>query len=290
MQLIIIRGVKCLIQVQDLTKTYNGKVLAVKGVSFEVAPGEIFGFLGPNGAGKTTTVRILSGLMDPTSGTATVAGAPIPGDRQQLHRLIGVLFENSYLYETMTGKELLQFFGDLYRQPRKLVDELLELVEMTPKANELIKKYSKGMKQRIAFARALLPQPRVLFLDEPTSGLDPASAVRLREVVRETAAQGTTVFLTTHNMDEADDLCNRVAIINEGVIVAMDSPTALKESFSDRTIAIMMQDGTNNILTLNDPDLNQKMAALIGQGVVKINTVEPSLEDVFIRMTGRGLQ
>lgn len=279
-----------MIQVQDLTKTYNGKVQAVKSVSFEVAPGEIFGFLGPNGAGKTTTVRILSGLMDPSSGTATVAGVKIPGDRQQLHRLIGVLFENGYLYETMTGKELLQFFCDLYRQPRSRVDELLELVEMTPKANELIKKYSKGMKQRIAFARALLPQPRVLFLDEPTSGLDPASAVRLREVVRETASRGTTVFLTTHNMDEADEMCDRVGIINEGVIVAMDSPDSLKESFSDRTVAVMMRDGASNILALNDPDLNQKMAALISQGVVRINTVEPSLEDVFIRMTGRGLQ
>lgn len=279
-----------MIQVQDLTKTYNEKVQAVKGISFQVAPGEIFGFLGPNGAGKTTTVRILSGLMDPTSGTATVAGVPIPGDRQQLHRLIGVLFENSYLYETMTGKELLLFFCDLYRQPRKLVDELLEKVEMTPKANELIKKYSKGMKQRIAFARSLLPQPRVLFLDEPTSGLDPASAVRLREVIRETAAAGTTIFLTTHNMEEADELCDRVAIINEGLIVAMDTPEALKESYSDHTVSIKMQDGTNQILALSDPDLNQKLTALIGQGVAKINTVEPSLEDVSIRMTGRGLQ
>lgn len=279
-----------MIKATELTKTYNARVQALKGVSFDVAPGEIFGFLGPNGAGKTTTVRILSGQMDPTSGTAVVAGCEVPGDRTSLHRNIGVLFENQNLYEEMTGRENLRLFCDLYRQPRSRVDELLEKVEMTPKADQRVKKYSKGMKQRIAFARALLPDPRVLFLDEPTSGLDPASAVRLREVVREYSRKGTTVFITTHNMEEADQLCDRVAIINEGTIVALDDPAALKAAHAKRQVEVILQNGEHRILSMTDPSWTAEMAGLSAQGIRHIATVEPSLEDVFIQMTGRGLQ
>lgn len=279
-----------MIQARDLAKTYNGRVEALRNVSFDVAAGEIFGFLGPNGAGKTTTVRILSGQIDPTGGSAIVAGVIIPGDRQLLHARIGVLFENQNLYEEMTGRENLQLFCDLYGQPRRRADELLEQVEMTPKARERVKKYSKGMKQRIAFARALLPAPKVLFLDEPTSGLDPASAVRLREIVRGLSRGGTTVFLTTHNMEEAEQLCDRVAIINEGAVVALDTPAALKASHGNRAIEVYLADGSVETFSLAGQDWGRRMAALAERNVQRVITVEPSLEDVFIGMTGRGLQ
>lgn len=279
-----------MIQARELRKTYNGHVEALKGVSFDVAAGEIFGFLGPNGAGKTTTVRILSGQMDPTSGRAVVAGREVPGDRSALHGLIGVLFENQNLYEEMTGRENLRLFCDLYRQPQSRVQELLERVEMAPKADERVKKYSKGMKQRIAFARALLPQPKVLFLDEPTSGLDPASAVRLREVVRDLSRIGTTVFITTHNMEEADQLCDRVAIINEGCIVALDTPGALKAAHAKNQVEVILAGGDRKIISMKDPSWTAELASVSVQGVQRIATLEPSLEDVFIQMTGRGLQ
>jgi ABC-2 type transport system ATP-binding protein len=215
------------IQVQNLTRDYNG-VRAVDGISFEVEAGEVFGFLGPNGAGKTTTIKMLTGQLRPTAGKAWVEGCDVVEDRQQLKPQIGVVFESQNVYERLSGRDNLLFYGRLYGVERKRIDRVLEQVRLVKRSRDKVKTYSNGMKQRLLIARALLHEPKVLFLDEPTRGLDPNVARDIRSVVAELAEEGVTVFLTTHYMEEADQLSNRVAILDQGRIVALDTPARLK--------------------------------------------------------------
>ena len=224
------------IEVNKLTRDYNG-LRALDAISFNVAPGEIFGFLGPNGAGKTTTIRILTGQLRPTSGTARVMNCDVVTDREQLKSQIGVVFDCQNLYERLSGRDNLRFYARLYRVDFRRVDELLAKVGLGARAKDRVKTYSNGMRQRLLIARGLLHRPKVLFLDEPTRGLDPNVARELRSLIRELAGQGATVFLTTHYMEEADQLCSRVAIIDQGYIVALDSPGQLKahNAVSDKT-------------------------------------------------------
>ena len=237
------------IQASNLTRKF-GDLVAVDGISFAVDPGEIFGFLGPNGAGKTTTIRMLTGQLRPTSGEARVAGCDVVSEREQLKPQIGVVFEYQNLYERLSARDNLNFTARLYEVNRKRVDEVLARVGLTDRANDRIKQYSNGMKQRLLIARALLHEPQVLFLDEPTRGLDPSMARPIRAFIAKLAEQGVTVFLTTHYMEEADQLCRRVAILDQGKIVALGTPAALKAQ-------------------LAKPDA--------------------TLEDVFIELTGRRL-
>ena len=224
------------IVVQDLTRDYNG-LRAVDGITFAVEPGEIFGFLGPNGAGKTTTIKMLTGQLRPTSGTAAVVGCDVVEDRQELKPQIGVVFEYQNIYERLTARDNLVFSARLYGVDKARVGQVLEQVGLTDRARDKIKKYSNGMKQRLLIARALLHEPKVLFLDEPTRGLDPNVARDIRAIVADLSAAGVTVFLTTHYMEEADQLSARVAIIDQGRIVALDTPERLKEEHGedDRT-------------------------------------------------------
>jgi ABC-2 type transport system ATP-binding protein len=215
------------IETQDLCRDF-GNVRAVDHISIAVPPAEIFGFLGPNGAGKTTTIRMLTGQLRPTSGRARTAGCDVVNERTELKRQIGVVFEHQNLYEHMSAFENLNFIADLYGVNHRRVGEVLEQVGLARRAREPIKRYSNGMKQRLLIARALLPHPKVLFLDEPTRGLDPGMARDVRSIIAGLAQDGTTVFLTTHYMEEADRLCARVAILDRGRIVAQDSPAALK--------------------------------------------------------------
>jgi ABC-2 type transport system ATP-binding protein len=215
------------IQVQDLTRDYNG-TRAVDHVSFEVEPGEVFGFLGPNGAGKTTTIKVLTGQLRPTSGQARVMGCDVVEERSQLKPQIGVVFEYQNIYERLSARDNLLFAARLYGVDKRRVEEMLERVGLAEKARKQAKTFSNGMKQRLLIARALLHQPKVLFLDEPTRGLDPHVARDIRSFVAELAAQGVTVFLTTHYMEEADQLSDRIALIDEGKIVALDTPDELK--------------------------------------------------------------
>ena len=238
------------IGVQDLTRDYSD-LRAVDSISFTVETGEIFGFLGPNGAGKTTTIKMLTGQQRPTSGRAWVMGCDVVTQRQQLKPHIGVVFEYHNVYERLTGRENLQFAARLYGVSKSRVDQVLELVGLTDRSKERVRNYSNGMKQRLLVARALLHQPEVLFLDEPTRGLDPGVARGIRDFVADLAKQGVTVFLTTHYMEEADRLSDRVAIINEGRIAAAGTPQQLKAE----------------------------------QGASR----QATLEDVFIELTGRGL-
>ena len=238
------------IEVKDLTRDYNG-TRAVDGISFVVEPGEIFGYLGPNGAGKTTTIRMLTGQLRPTSGTAQVMGCDIVSQREALMPQIGVVFDTHNLYERLSGRDNLRFYARLYRVGKPRVEEVLEQVGLKDRAKDKVGKYSNGMKQRIVIARALLHKPKVLFLDEPTRGLDPNVARAIRSIVTDLSDQGMTVFLTTHYMEEADQLSDRVAIIDQGNIVALDTPANLKAEHGE--------------------------------------TENATLEDVFVKLTGRYL-
>jgi ABC-2 type transport system ATP-binding protein len=236
------------IQVRALTRDYNG-LRALDHIEFDVAPGEVFGFLGPNGAGKTTTIRILTGQLRPTSGTAQVMGCDVVAERNQLKPQIGVVFEYQNVYERLTARDNLAFAARLYGVDGRRVDETLTQLGLAERARDRVKNYSNGMKQRLLIARALLHQPKVLFLDEPTRGLDANVARDIRAFVADMARQGVTVFLTTHYMEEADRLCQRVAIVDHGRMVALGAPAQLKAEHG------------------------------AGQDV--------TLEDVFVRLTGR---
>lgn len=218
------------IETQALTRDYHGR-RAVDGISFSVAPSEIFGFLGPNGAGKTTTIRMLTGQLLPTAGTAKVAGYDIVRQRQQLKPKIGVVFDSQNLYERMSARENLVFFARLYRIKKSRVEEVLAQVGLTERAGDQVQTYSNGMKQRVLIGRALLHKPEVLFLDEPTRGLDPHIARDIRSLIAGLAQGGMTIFLTTHYMEEADQLSQRVAFLDQGRIVALDTPTRLKAEY-----------------------------------------------------------
>lgn len=218
------------ITTKNLTKKF-GDLLAVDGISFSVNSGEVFGFLGPNGAGKTTTIRMLTGQLLPTSGQGTVAGFDIQTEREQIKPKIGVIFEYQNLYKRLSARDNLNFMRQLYGVDRSRVDRVLKLVGLGARANEKLKNYSNGMKQRLLIARALLHEPEILFMDEPTLGLDPMIAHEIRQLISQLAEDGRTIFLTTHYMEEADRLCDRVAIINHGRIIALDTPWQLKEKF-----------------------------------------------------------
>ncbi len=220
------------IEVKDLHRYYNG-VKAVQGISFDVIDGEIFGFLGPNGAGKSTTIKVFTGQLRPTSGSAEVVGCDVVKERQLLKPQIGVVFEYQNLYERLTAMDNLRFSARLYGVGKERIHEVLAQVGLQDRAKERIKKYSNGMKQRLLIARAMLHQPRVLFLDEPTRGLDPGVARDIRAIIAELAKGGVTVFLTTHYMEEADRLSDRVAIIHQGEIVAIDTPETLKATYGE---------------------------------------------------------
>jgi ABC-2 type transport system ATP-binding protein len=215
------------IEAHNLTRDYD-QLRAVDQISFTVSPGEIFGFLGPNGAGKTTTIKMLTGQLRPTSGTAKVAGWDIVDQREHLQPSIGVVFEHQNVYERLSARDNLLFTSGLYGVDKSRVNEVLEMVALTDCAKDKVSNFSNGMKQRLLIARALLPNPEIIFLDEPTKGLDPGVARAIRSIVTELARNGVTIFLTTHYMEEADQLCDRVAILDQGQLVALDTPAQLK--------------------------------------------------------------
>jgi ABC-2 type transport system ATP-binding protein len=218
------------IEVHNLTRDY-GKTRAVDHISFTVAPGEIFGFLGPNGAGKTTTIKMLTGQLMPSGGTARVLGYDVVKERPPLQAKIGVVFEHQNLYERLTGRDNLTFSARLYGVDGTRVNDVLARLGMIDYARKKVKTYSNGMKQRLMIARALLHRPQLLFLDEPTRGLDPNVARDIRAFIAELAEQGVTIFLTTHYMEEADRLSDRVAILHRGRMIALDTPEAVKAGY-----------------------------------------------------------
>jgi ABC-2 type transport system ATP-binding protein len=282
-------GGRPMIAVEDLSKRY-GDVIAVDGISFSVCAGEVFSLLGHNGAGKTTTIRMLTGQARPTGGRATVAGRDVVSERDGFKPVINLVSEDQNLYERMSGRQNLEFFAELYRQPRSRVDELLDLIGLREAAPRRVKTYSGGMKQRLLIARALVNRPRVLFLDEPTAGLDPVSAREVHRIVTDLSRQGTTVFLTTHYMEEADQLSDRVAFLAHGRIVALDTPRELKLRYGQRTAVVLLRSRQEQTIRLDHPDDAVRLAAWMRAGeVLTVHSQEGTLEDVFVALAGRPL-
>ena len=281
------------VRVDGISYAY-GDLLAVDDISFEVAPGEIFGFLGPNGAGKSTTIRMLTGLAVPKAGHISVLGMDITRHRVEVQARVGVSFEEKNLYLNMSGRENLDFFARLFGIKAFDAMPLLEKVDLADRANDRVSAYSRGMRQRLMVARSLVNTPDVLFLDEPTSGLDPVSSRAIRGVVRQEAARGAAVILTTHDMHEADELSDRVAFINEGRIAALDTPENLKLAHGRRSVRVRVrEDGQvrDETVALNAADAGEKLKAAVGaDGLMTIHTEEASLEAIFIQVTGRALE
>ncbi len=281
------------IKVDNITFAY-GDLEAVAGVSFEVAPGEILGFLGPNGAGKSTTIKILTGQLTPKSGSAQVLGVDITNDDPEMQAQIGVCFEEKNLYDSMSGAENLKFFGSLFGIKNVDTDELLRRVGLADRAKDRVAKYSKGMKQRLMMARTLVNTPKVLFLDEPTDGLDPVSSRAIRKLIVQEAERGAAVLLTTHDMNEADELSDRVAFINEGKLYAVDTPEKLKLKHGKRSVRVRTREGDGvkeQTVSLEEAGAGDALRAAVGSpDLMTIHTEEATLEAIFIEMTGRGLE
>lgn len=277
------------IEVEGLSRSFN-HLRAVDNISFTVDTGEIFGFLGHNGAGKTTSIRMLTAQLRPTSGHARVAGCDVVKEHRQLKPLIGVVSENQNLYERMSARENLALAARLYGTDGKRIDEALDQVGLIDRANDNTRTYSNGMKQRLLIARALLHRPQIVFLDEPTSGLDPVVGRDIRRLVLELAQEGVTVFLTTHYMEEADQLCNRVAFMSEGRIVALDTPDNLKVAYGQKSLEVRLDDGNTLTIPLDDQESGKKLEELVTSGKVRtLHSGEATLEEVFIQITGRRL-
>ena len=303
------------IEVSHLTKKF-GSLTALNNISFSVGEGETFGFLGPNGAGKTTTIRILTGVSRPSSGTASIFGHDIEHDKIAARQSMGIVSENSNVYDDLTAWQNMMFSAELYHVGKKereeKATELLRKFELYDRRDDKARGFSKGMKRRLTLSMGLVNSPRLLFLDEPTSGLDVQSNLIIRDVVSELVLEGVTVFLTTHNIEEANVMCDRVAIINKGNIVAIDAPEALKKTIqSVQSIEVSFDHNSANQLdelshlplvneaqkagdkfklyTENPSEVIDSVvdyAQMNKLKIVSIATLGPSLEDVFIRLTG----
>ncbi len=299
--------------VEDLRKSY-GAFEAVKGVSFEVAPGETFGFLGPNGAGKSTTISMLCTLIKPSGGRAVVDGFDVVTDRTEVRRRIGLVFQDTTLDDYLTAEENLRFHAELYGVRKEVIAErlrkVMEMVGLWERRTSIVRTFSGGMKRRLEIGRGLLHSPRVLFLDEPTVGLDPQTRASIWDYINELKARETiTIFLTTHYMDEAEN-CDRIAIIDNGSIVRIDTPEALKASVGQDRVELHTADNAAAIAALSSSfglaatmsegavtfhvaageEFVPRLFADLGVGIQSVRVSRPTLDDVFMNYTGRTIR
>lgn len=304
------------IQCRDLRKTYDGKVEAVRGLNLEIESGECFGLLGPNGAGKTTTIEILEGLLQPTSGQVTILGHHWQTNPRELREWLGISLQETRLSEKLTVRETIELFSSFYREPRPSY-EVLEQLQLAEKADSWVGKLSGGQRQRLAVATALVGNPKILFLDEPTTGLDPQSRRQLWDIIRSFQQNGGTVLLTTHYMDEAERLCDRLAIVDHGQVIAEGTPTDLIERLGGQHVVEFSVSGNSDgaaldtwrglpgvesvrhddgLVCLNVREPHLTIPALLdavehqGSQLLHLTTRQASLEDVFVRLTGRHLR
>ncbi len=304
------------IHCRDLRKTYDGKVEAVRGLSLDIATGECFGLLGPNGAGKTTTIEILEGLLPPTSGEVTILGHSWERNPREVREWLGISLQETRLSEKLSVRETLILFSSFYREPRP-ASEVLEELQLTEKADTWVGKLSGGQRQRLAVATALVGNPKILFLDEPTTGLDPQSRRQLWDIIRSFQSAGGTVLLTTHYMDEAERLCDRLAIIDHGQVIAEGTPADLIERLGGHHVVEFAVSGNSDgatldiwralpgvesvrhddgFFSLNVRAPHLTIPALLeavehrGSQLLHLTTRQASLEDVFVRLTGRHLR
>lgn len=303
------------IQCRNLRKTYDGKVEAVRGLSLEIQTGECFGLLGPNGAGKTTTIEILEGLLAPTSGEVSILGHKWDENEREMREWLGISLQETRLSEKLSVRETVELFASFYRQPRS-TGEVLEQMQLTEKADSWVGKLSGGQRQRLAVATALVCNPKILFLDEPTTGLDPQSRRQLWDIIRHFQRDGGTVLLTTHYMDEAERLCDRLAIVDHGQVIAEGSPAELITRLGGHHVVEFSVSGTDGaalpawrglpsvesvreddgLVALNVTQPHLTIPALLetidkqGGVLEHLTTRQASLEDVFVNLTGRHLR
>ncbi len=304
------------IQCRDLRKTYDGKLEAVRGLNLAIQTGECFGLLGPNGAGKTTTIEILEGLLPPTSGDVSILGHHWRENEREMREWLGISLQETRLSEKLTVRETIELFASFYRQPRSS-EEVLEQLQLTEKADSWVGKLSGGQRQRLAVATALVCNPKILFLDEPTTGLDPQSRRQLWDIIRAFQRDGGTVLLTTHYMDEAERLCDRLAIVDHGQIIAEGSPADLIDRLGGHHVVEFSVSGNSDgaafeawnglpsvesvreddgMIALNVKQPHLTIPALLeaidkqGRHLQHLTTRQASLEDVFVRLTGRHLR
>jgi fluoroquinolone transport system ATP-binding protein len=283
-----------MINVKNLFHSYTyDKNYAVKNVSFDVERGEIFGFLGPNGAGKSTTQKILTGLLPLQKGQVTLNNKKLT-ERKIFFEEIGVSFEHPNLYKKLSGLENLKFYSNMFSGETEDVNELLDMVDLLQAGNKRVESYSKGMKQRLVFARSLINKPLIWFLDEPISGLDPASARNIKDIIMSKKKEDTTVFLTTHNMNVAEELCDRIALINNGEIVTIDTPRNLKIKYGKRAVEVeYLHEGAAKKETLlldREEDKKHFSELFADDKIERVHSQEATLETVFLKLTGMELK
>ena len=283
------------LDIHNLTFSYpKTEKKAIESVSFHIKRGEIFGFLGPNGAGKSTTQKVIIGLLKGYNGTVELLGKNLKNWKTDLYEHIGVCFEFPNHYQKLTAIENLQLFSSFYRNNTVDPRELLSMVDLDKDAKQRVGSFSKGMKTKLNFARALLNNPEMLFLDEPTTGLDPVSARQIKNIISEKKKQGTTIFLTTHNMTDADELCDRVGFMVDGTLALIENPKDLKLKHGKKLVRVeYLDDGeiAREEFTLANLGSNSSFMKLLNSGLVQtIHTQEATLDDVFIKVTGRQLK
>lgn len=283
------RVVEVVIQIDQLSVRFR-EFVAVDRLSLDVESGQIFGFLGPNGAGKTTTIRVLTGVLRHTSGSVRIAGHPIPDGLDEIKPLCGYVPDTEDHFEELTGRENLRIFAALYRLPGRRVDEALGRVELAEAADVAVSRYSKGMRKKLLIARETMHRPALLFCDEPTANLDAHSTEVVRGLLRELREDGTTVFLTTHNMTEVEEICDRVAILAGGRLVDIDTPAAFIMRHSERKVRLERDvDGRQirQLFDLDDTASRENLAALIASRAdIRVHSVDFRFEDVFRKLTG----
>lgn len=286
----VFMGQDAMIRLAGLRVLY-GSFAAVDGLDLEIRGGELFGLLGPNGAGKSTTIRVLIGQRRPTAGHAYVAGYDIVRDWSRVKPLFGYVPDRENHFEEFTGRRNLEFFADLYAVPRQRVMDCLRMVELDDAADLQVRGYSLGMRRKLLLARAMLHQPQVLYLDEPTANLDIHSAEIVHRILRERVADGATVVLTTHDMDEVEKICDRVGIVCKGKLVALDTPLALKQEHTERMADLITPDGERSSFDLDCEQDRQRLAELIRAGqAASIKTREFDFHATFLKLTGQAFE
>jgi ABC-type multidrug transport system ATPase subunit len=281
------RKAQPVISIEGLTVRY-GSFVAVDDLHLQLRRGELFGLLGPNGAGKSSTLRVLIGQQQPSGGRVTVAGHDVVREWATVKELFGYVPDRENHFEEFTGRRNLQIFAGLYRVPKERIDECLERVELAGAADVLVRGYSLGMRRKLLLARALLHRPRLLYLDEPTANLDVHSADVVRRILREVVADGGTVLLTTHNMEEVEAVCDRVAILCHGRLVALDTPLALRRQHVERKVDVILSDGGHHTFDLDHDRDRTILAAHVAAGeVATLQTREFNFHEAFLKLTGR---
>ena len=279
-----------MIKIDQLVVRY-GDFTAVDGLSLSVRPGELFGFLGPNGAGKSTTMKVLIGVLQPSAGTVEIAGCRIPEQLEKVKPIFGYVPDTENHIEEFTGRQNLELFADLYRVSRRVVDEMLLRLELDEAADVLVRGYSKGMRKKLLLARELLHSPKILYLDEPTANLDSHSTELVRRMLRNLASSGVTVFVTTHNMEEVEEICDRVAILSHGKLIECDTPGSFVARYAEHKVVVRYekdQQSFRETLNLAEESERTRLAGLVQHGnCTAIQSRDFNFDDVFRKLTGQ---